>query len=134
MYWAGKGGWKKMYKYQMYENNMLVDEGKARELTSKYGLGNISIYANQPRLYNGKYKVIRTLYPFYPKENEVYYYYSLFGKKVCQSYWNSEKGECITNHKIGNVFKRRDHAQEYGKPLLEQMQNEYIKERAECCG
>ena len=121
-----------MYKYLIYENDKLIDEGNSKELAEKYQISCISGYANASTLMLGKYKVYKIPQTYYPKENEEYYYYSLYGGIVCKSYWNSKKGECIINHKIGNVYKKREQAQEYGKRILEDLQYKFLKERMQC--
>ena len=59
-----------------------------------------------------------------PKKGEKYWYYSDTCKLAICVYWEDTARD-LSFWKLGNCFKTRDEAEDKGKEIMEQIQNEY---------
>lgn len=62
---------------------------------------------------------------FFPKEKERFYYYSLFDEMADCSYFTMLNERCLENLYIGNCFRTEDEALQYGRQILERIQEQY---------
>lgn len=111
------------------DNNEIVFTGSSNEVKDKYLVTSLSTYTDKGNRLLGQYRVVKKPMPFYPKENQEYYYYSLRAHCPIRAFWDSREGMCLVNQTAGNIYQTREQCQRYGKLLMEKLQDDYLKER-----
>ena len=103
------------YTYKIIEDGLYRKEANA-----------ISLYAEPSVtldcIINGDYKVVSK--PWKPKKGEKYWTYSEIWEEVTSFRWEGYYYDLLL-WKVGNCFKTRDEAEDKGKEIMEQIQNEY---------
>lgn len=71
---------------------------------------------------SGRLTIVK--FPWKPKTDEIYYYYSPYEGLTFQEIWLNTAGDyCMW--KIGNCFRTREEAQTKGKEIMESIEKEY---------
>lgn len=79
-----------------------------------------------PPLIKGDY-TIRKL-PFKPKQEEIYWYWSISNNKAYNCRFDKEYTNDLIFWKIGNCFRTKEEAEIKGKELMEKIMKEYENE------
>ena len=109
------GNRKDKYTYKITEDGLLYK-------SPPFINWSISSLGTIGKLLDGDVKAVPK--PWKPKEGDIYYYYSASNGIVNYARWNDLCFELIL-WKVGNCFKTIDEAEDKGKEIMEQIQNEY---------
>lgn len=62
---------------------------------------------------------------FCPKENEIFYYYSLYRESVQEMYFTKNNERCLQNWALGNCFPTYQDAEAKGEAIMKELREEY---------
>ena len=103
------------YTYKIIEDGLYRKEANAIAL---YAEPSVTLDC----ILNGDYKAVPK--PWKPKIGEKYWTYSEIWEEVTSFRWEGYYYDLLL-WKVGNCFKTKDKAEDKGKEIMEQIQNEY---------
>ena len=109
------GNRKNKYTYKITDDGILFKLPTSDKWTTSYSFTSLNIL-------NGDYKVVPK--PWKPKIGEKYWTYSEIWEEVTSFRFEGYYYDLLL-WKVGNCFKTRDEAEDKGKEIMEQIQNEY---------